>query len=91
MDIQPKQANSQVIDVNPEDVQRDRDHYSVIDVRRPEEFSGELGHIPGARLLTLNPETNYLQEIPKDKTVVFCLPKRGKIGTGCFSGHPTGV
>jgi len=42
----------------------------VVDVRSPEEFGGELGHIPGAKLIPLDQLRHRLDEVPRDKPVV---------------------
>ncbi|MFY7993497.1 MAG: c-type heme family protein [Bacteriovoracaceae bacterium] len=44
----------------------------LVDVRRPDEYRGELGHIKGAQLVTLGEDlNNYIETIPKDKKVLF--------------------
>lgn len=44
----------------------------LIDVRRPDEYVGELGHIEGAILKTLGPElTSYLEKADREKVTVF--------------------
>lgn len=44
----------------------------LIDVRMPEEFIGELGHINGALLRTLGPELEeFLKSAPKDQPTLF--------------------
>jgi hydroxyacylglutathione hydrolase len=46
----------------------------LVDVRNPVEYTGELGHIPGAQLVVLDTLPTHIDELPKDKTVVFvCL------------------
>jgi rhodanese-related sulfurtransferase len=40
-------------DVSPADVAVPAQGFSIIDVREPHEFVGELGHIPGARLVPM--------------------------------------
>ncbi len=43
-----------------------------VDVRRPDEYQGELGHIEGAHLFTL--ETDFemaLTKLPKDQEYIF--------------------
>ncbi len=40
-------------DVTPAAVARHRDALRIVDVRQPAEYSGELGHIPGAVLVPL--------------------------------------
>lgn len=52
--------------------QEDVSGYELIDVRRAEEYSGELGHIEGAQLKTLGPELeSYLSTADKSKNILF--------------------
>ena len=52
-----------------------------IDVRRPDEFTGELGHIDGAQLFTLETDLDgALQTLPKDKTYIFVCRSGGRSG-----------
>lgn len=44
----------------------------LIDVRTPEEFSGELGHIKGATLVTLGGDLkNYLEKLDRADEIIF--------------------
>lgn len=46
--------------------------YKLIDVRRPDEFSGELKHISGAELATLGPDLeSFLQKEDKNQKILF--------------------
>lgn len=46
--------------------------FELIDVRRPDEFNGELGHIKGAKLNTLGPQLEaYLQSADQEKKILF--------------------
>lgn len=43
-----------------------------VDVRRDDEFVGELGHIQGADLITLGPDLDsFLEKTPKEQSIVF--------------------
>lgn len=45
---------------------------TLIDVRMPDEYSGELGHILGSRLVTLGPDLdNFLNETDKQLPIIF--------------------
>lgn len=49
-----------------------KDSLQLIDVRRPEEFNNELGHIQGAKLITLGPVLNqFLKENQKSEKIIF--------------------
>lgn len=46
--------------------------YILVDVRRDDEFTGELGHIKGASLKTLGPDLmKYLNTEDKKKPILF--------------------
>lgn len=53
----------------------------LIDVRRPDEYIGEYGHIKGAKLLTQGLELeNYLKQEDKDTEIVFICRSGGRSG-----------
>ena len=60
-----------VEDVSPEEVQNLKSQVHLVDVRRPDEWAGELGHVKEAQLVTLDTLPQKIQELPKDKTIVF--------------------
>lgn len=60
-----------VWDVECEEVHQLKEELEIIDVRTSDEFYGELGHIPGARLIHLEALPLHLNEIPKERAVVF--------------------
>ncbi|AGH94488.1 rhodanese-like domain-containing protein [Pseudobdellovibrio exovorus] len=54
----------------------------LIDVRRPDEFNGELSHIAGATLVTLGPElTDFLEKGDRQQTIVFVCRSGARSGT----------
>lgn len=54
----------------------------LIDVRRPDEFNGEYGHIKGAELITLGPDlTNFLENGDRSEEIVFVCRSGGRSGT----------
>ena len=53
----------------------------LIDVRRPDEFTGELGHIKGAQLITLGPELiRFLETANLEDEIVFVCRSGGRSG-----------
>lgn len=51
----------------------------LIDVRRPEEFVGEYGHIPGSQLCTLGDDLeSFLISTDKEKEIVFICRSGGR-------------
>lgn len=63
-----------VENIDPQELLEKKDQVVLIDVRRPPEYTGELGHIPGSELIVLDTLPEHIDELPKDKTLVFvCL------------------
>lgn len=59
-------------EVTPETLHKHKNDVRIIDVRRPDEFTGELGHVAGAELVTL--ETQFQEAVQtwdKNQTIVF--------------------
>lgn len=53
----------------------------LIDVRRPDEFVGELGHISGAELFTLGPDLlRFLETTDTNEEIVFICRSGGRSG-----------
>jgi rhodanese-related sulfurtransferase len=53
--------------------------YKIIDVRMPEEFTGDLGHIEGATLSTLGGELQrFLPTLSKDDKYLFVCKSGGR-------------
>lgn len=53
----------------------------LIDVRRPDEFNGEFGHIKGAELITLGPElTHFLEHGDRSEEIVFVCRSGARSG-----------
>lgn len=68
----------EVVDVDPQDILANKSSLALIDVRRPDEFTGELGHVPGATLLTLDQLPEKLATLPKNKNIVFICRSGGR-------------
>ncbi|MEZ0392966.1 MAG: rhodanese-like domain-containing protein [Pseudobdellovibrionaceae bacterium] len=67
-----------VQDIDPRELATKKDQVLMIDVRQPEEYQGDLGHIPGSRLIALDTLPEHIQEIPKDRSVVFVCRSGGR-------------
>lgn len=67
-----------VFDIEPTELEAKLDQVALIDVRQPDEFTSDLGHIPGAKLIVLDTLPEHINEIPKDKTVVFVCRSGGR-------------
>jgi hydroxyacylglutathione hydrolase len=71
---QPNPNYPAIRDIDASELREKLAQVCVIDVRRPDEFTGELGHIAGAKLMTLNALPQTVAQLPKDQTIVFvCL------------------
>ncbi len=69
--LTPNPSFQMVWDVNPQDVWNFRSQLLIIDVRREDEFYGELGHIPQAQHIVLDELESKIPQLPKDKAIVF--------------------
>lgn len=67
-----------VLDISPEEFKQKKDHVIAIDVRRHDEWIGELGHIAGCRLITLDTLNEGMDEFPKNATIVFICRSGGR-------------
>ncbi len=57
------------------------DEFKIVDVRRDDEFLGELGHIEGAELKTLGPDLmEYLASEDKNLQIAFVCRSGGRSG-----------
>ena len=57
-------------EVAPQWLEENTRAVEILDVREPHEFTGPLGHIPGARLIPLGALAERAAELPKDKPIV---------------------
>jgi rhodanese-related sulfurtransferase len=81
VDFPNKQVNPQlpgVMDIGPSDLLANRHTVCIVDVRQPEEYTGELGHIAGSRLLVLDTLPHEIASLPQDQTVVFVCRSGGR-------------
>jgi rhodanese-related sulfurtransferase len=72
-----------VTDVAAQEVLDHKNQLHLIDVRQPEEYTGELGHIANTKLIVLNTIPEQLNSIPKDKHVVFVCRSGGRSAQAC--------
>jgi sulfur dioxygenase len=70
-------------EITPEDLHSKlgQGNYLIVDVRRPEEFNNEYGHVKGAKLVTLGPDLiQFLSATPTDTEIVFVCRSGGRSG-----------
>ena len=64
---------------------------TLIDVRRPDEFDGELSHIPSAKLVTLGPDLDaFLNGHDKDDEIVFVCRSGARSGRATLQSRSMG-
>lgn len=69
----------QVKDIHPEDVAgASRQSVKLIDVRQPEEYVGELGHVADTELVVLDTLPEKLSNYSPDQTLVFICRSGGR-------------
>lgn len=67
-------------DVTPADVAAHSAELKLVDVREPHEFTGELGHIPGAELAPLAHVLDMARGWDKDAEIVLICRSGGRSG-----------
>ena len=67
-----------VFDIAPSELQQKMNQVKMIDVRQPQEYTDELGHISGTELIPLGTLPNHLESLPKDQTIVFVCRSGGR-------------
>ena len=67
------------------------ENIKVVDVRRPEEFNGELGHIVGAELVTLETDLkDALEDWDRGETIVFVCRVGGRSAKATIAAQKMG-
>lgn len=87
--------NPKIVDDVPEITPDEFKNYigkvTLIDVRRPEEFNGELSHIPGAKLITLGPDLDaFLHSHNKKDEIVFVCRSGSRSGRATLQSRAMG-
>ncbi len=57
-------------ELQPNWLEENLNHVQIVDVREPDEFTGVLGHIPGAKLVPLGSLKEKANELNKEKPIV---------------------
>lgn len=82
---------AEIPEITPEDLRAHLGKVTLIDVRRSDEFNGELSHIPGARLVTLGPELDkFLSAHDKNDEVVFVCRSGTRSGSATLQARTIG-
>ncbi len=65
-------------DVDPRYVAANREKVALVDVREPQEFTGELGHVPGAQLVPLSKLFDEAASWDRDLEIVLVCRSGGR-------------
>jgi rhodanese-related sulfurtransferase len=80
-----------VPEITPDEFKGHSGKITLIDVRRPEEFNGELSHIPGAKLIPLGPDLDkFFHKHDKDDEIVFVCRSGARSGRATLQGRSLG-
>lgn len=80
-----------VFDVTAEEVSSNAQNLTLIDVRQPEEYTGELGHVHNAQLVVLGELPNHIRNIPTDKPIVFICRSGMRSAQASAYAHSLGI
>jgi sulfur dioxygenase len=84
-------VNNGVPEIPAEKVRESLGRIIIIDVRGPEEFNGELGHIQGAQCVPLGPDlTRYLEKGDPTAEIVFVCGGGGRSGRATLESQKLG-
>ena len=93
IEFESKKTNPDFVDVQDivaEELDKKRGEVQLIDVRQPEEFVGELGHIPGAKLIALGTLPENLLALSKDSPIVFICRSGGRSARAAAFAYQSG-
>lgn len=77
--------------VDPQAVRATLGQVKLIDVRRPEEFNNELGHIAGSSLVTLGSQlTEFLESGDRSAEIVFICRSGARSATATAESRALG-
>lgn len=68
----------EVLDLDPKEVLEKSKDLVIVDVRQPDEYTGELKHIANSQLIVLDTLPEYLESLPKNKDIVFVCRSGGR-------------
>lgn len=78
-------------DVLSHSPQIETEKVKVIDVRRPDEFNSEYGHIKGSELITLGPDlTKFLENGNRSEEIIFVCRSGGRSANATTESHKLG-
>lgn len=87
----PEAGPGGIPEIAPETLNENLGKARLIDVRTPAEFTGDLGHIPGAELVELGPELmKWLETSDKKQEVVFVCKSGGRSGQATMASRQMG-
>ncbi len=79
-----------VYDIDPQELAGKLQEVKLIDVRQPDEFTGDLGHIAGAELMVLDTLPDRLRDLPTNQTIVFVCRSGGRSGRAAAFARQNG-
>lgn len=79
-----------VFDIHPEEVLRFVGRLKLIDVRQPEEFTGELGHIAESELIPMEHLPEKLPSLDRNLAIVFICRSGARSGRATAFAHSLG-
>lgn len=88
---EPNPSLAGVVDISVDEVNQLRKQVLLVDVRRPDEWTGEFGHIEEAQLMTLDTIPMRLQELPRDQTIVFVCRSGARSANAAAFARENGI
>lgn len=78
-------------EISTQDTFKNKEAFTLVDVRRADEWSGELNHIPDTKLITLGEDlTKFLKESPTHGNYIFVCRSGNRSGTAALEAQSLG-
>ncbi len=68
----------QILDISPDELSEKTQSVHMVDVRRADEYTGELGHIANTKHIVLDTLPEHIDSLPKDEPIVFICKSGGR-------------
>lgn len=72
-----------ISEISPHELLQNSPSIYMVDVRQPEEYTGELGHVKDAVLIPLGELPSKIKTLPSNKTIVFICRSGGRSAQAC--------
>ncbi len=88
--VAPNPQFTEISDLHPADLIAHGKSLRIIDVRQPDEYHGELGHIENAELMVLDTLPEKIQDLSPGEQIVFVCRSGNRSARAAAFAHANG-